>query len=157
MTKRRQKVGYNITRVVESDRNCIKAMNICSAMKREHLKEFISDNRGVVVGLNIHNAYFYTISENTTVGFAPIVTNSGVIDNVNLRNVTVTTAVRSHVAGLIANNTAQGKVANCEIVGLGLSSRRYVNYICTSNNGYIANTVRCVSASHNGNIYNGGV
>lgn len=45
MTKRRQKVGYNVTRVVESDRNCIKAMNVCSAMKREHLNEFISDNR----------------------------------------------------------------------------------------------------------------
>ena len=45
MSKVRQKTGYNIVRVVQSDKNCVKAMNDCSAMKREHLKEFISDNR----------------------------------------------------------------------------------------------------------------
>lgn len=45
MSKVKQKTGYNIVRVVQSDKNCIKAMNVCSAMKREHLKEFISDNR----------------------------------------------------------------------------------------------------------------
>lgn len=45
MSKKREKEGYNIKRVVESDHDCVKAMNVCHAMKREHLKTFISDNR----------------------------------------------------------------------------------------------------------------
>ena len=45
MTKQRQKVGYNIVRVVQSDKNCMKAFHDCNCMKREHLNEFISDNR----------------------------------------------------------------------------------------------------------------
>lgn len=45
MTKQRQKVGHNVKRVVQSDRNCMKAFHDCNAMKREHLNEFITNNR----------------------------------------------------------------------------------------------------------------
>lgn len=45
MTKRRQKVGNNIKKVMQSDRDCMKAFHDCPAMKREHLNEFITDNR----------------------------------------------------------------------------------------------------------------
>lgn len=45
MSKRRQKVGHNIKRVVQSDRDCMKALHDVNCMKREHLNEFISDNR----------------------------------------------------------------------------------------------------------------
>ena len=45
MTKARQKVGENVKRVVQKDRDCMKAFHDCNALKREHLNEFISDNR----------------------------------------------------------------------------------------------------------------
>ena len=45
MSKRRQKVGHNVKRVVQSDRDCMKAFHDVNCMKREHLNEFISDNR----------------------------------------------------------------------------------------------------------------
>ena len=45
MSKVRQKVGYNVKRVVQSDRDCMKALHDVNCMKREHLNEFISDNR----------------------------------------------------------------------------------------------------------------
>lgn len=45
MSKRREKVGYNVVRVVQSDRDCMKAFHDCNCMKREHLNEFISNNR----------------------------------------------------------------------------------------------------------------
>lgn len=45
VSKRRAKVGENVVRVVQSDRDCMKALHDCPAMKREHLREFISDNR----------------------------------------------------------------------------------------------------------------
>ena len=45
MSKRRQKVGHNVKRVVQSDRDCMKALHDVNCMKREHLNEFISDNR----------------------------------------------------------------------------------------------------------------
>lgn len=45
MSKAKQKVGYNVVRVVQRDRDCMKAFHDCNCMKREHLNEFISDNR----------------------------------------------------------------------------------------------------------------
>lgn len=45
MSKRREKVGYNVVRVVQSDRDCMKAFHDVNCMKREHLNEFISNNR----------------------------------------------------------------------------------------------------------------
>ncbi len=122
------------------------------------LHSFIKDNRGVLTGFDIHNIIFSTISENATLAFAPIITNSGVINNVNLENVFVTSAVRSHVAGLVARNEEGAKIKNCIISGLSLSSRRYVNFICTSNVGFIClETVKCTSSSIKGNIYIQGV
>ena len=92
-----------------------------------------------------------------SLAFSTISTNSGVINNVNMRNVSVRTVYRSHVAGLVAQNNSGAKIKNCLIEFLALSSS-FVSPICTNNQGYIdLETVKCTSLSYVGNIYNQGV
>ena len=126
--------------------------------QQEMTHSFIQDNRGLLTGFEVHNLAMYTLSENSSLAFAPIITNSGVINNVNLNNVSVSTAVRSHVAGFVAKNEDDGRIGNCVISGLSLSSRKYVNFICTSNSGHIyLDSVKCESYSYRGNIYIHGI
>ncbi len=131
---------------------------VTSYTSQEMNHEFIYDNRGVLTGFDIRHIAISTITEASSLAFATIITNSGVINNVNLKDVIVSTMVRDYVAGFVASNSQSGQIANCIVSGLGLSSRRYVNFICSKNSGYISTTtVKCTSCSYSGDIYFGGV
>lgn len=107
-------------------------------------------NNGIIAGFAIKNLQVRNLSSEQM--FAPIMTNTGIIDRLDLDEVVVSGVGITYVSGLVATNASSGMISNSFVTHMYVYSAKWASKICANNNGKIVNT-ECGIITYTGDLY----
>lgn len=102
-------------------------------------KALINTNNGMIANIQFKDLKIDYL-DNANGKFAPILSNNGLLYEVNFDNLTLFASNSEYVAGICLSNASSGVIANCVSQYYNISTRKWYCLVCYKNAGSILNS-----------------